>query len=92
MMSNCKNCGAVLTQVDDVLKCEYCNSIYEYIPKVDDIRQIIKINIGGTIRKFYIYMVEAEQPTTCYTTLASESYKTYITNRPILTLTLQSLD
>lgn len=92
MMSNCKNCGAVLTQVDDVLKCEYCDSIYEYIPKVDDIRQIIKINIGGTIRKFYTYTVEAEQPTTCYTTLASESYKTYIVNRPLLTLTLHSLD
>lgn len=92
MMSNCKNCGAVLTQVDDVLKCEYCDSIYEYIPKVDDIRQIIKINIGGTIRKFYIYTVETEQPTTYYTTLASESYKTYIVNRPSLTLTLHSLD
>lgn len=92
MMSNCKNCGAVLTQVDDVLKCEYCDSIYEYIPKVDDIRQIIKINIGGTIRKFYIYTVEAEQSTMEYTTLDGTLGRTYITNRPSLTLTLHSLD
>lgn len=92
MMSNCKNCGAVLTQVDDVLKCEYCDSIYEYITKVDDIRQIIKINIGGTIRKFYIYTVEAEQDTMSYTTLAGDLDRTYIVNRPLLTLTLHSLD
>ena len=48
--------------------------------------------IGGTIRKFYIYTVEAEQSTMSYTTLANESYKTYIVSRPSLTLTLQSLD
>lgn len=92
MMSNCKNCGAVLTQVDDVLKCEYCDSIYEYIPKVDDIRQIIKINIGGTIRKFYIYTVEAESSTMEYTTLAGDLHRSYIVNRPLLTLTLHGLD
>ena len=92
MMTNCKNCGATLTQVDDILKCEYCDSIYEYIPRVDDIRQIIKINIGGTIRKFYIYTVEAESPTTEYTTLDGTLSRTYITNGPMLTLTLQSLD
>lgn len=92
MMTNCKNCGATLTQVDDMLKCEYCDSIYEYIPKVNDIRQIIKINIGGTVRKFYIYSVEAESPTIEYMTLDDTLSRTYITHRPLLTLTLQSLD
>lgn len=92
MMSNCKNCGATLTQVDDILKCEYCDSIYEYIPKVNDIRQIIKINIGGTVRKFYIYSVDAESPTVEYTTLDGNLHKSYIVNRPLLTLTLHSLD
>ena len=92
MMTNCKNCGATLMQVDDILKCEYCDSIYEYIPRVNDIRQIIKINIGGTVRKFYIYTVEVESPTMEYTTIDGSLNRTYITNRPILTLTLQSLD
>ncbi len=50
MLTNCKNCGAVLVNG----KCEYCGSEYEYIPNIGNFQQIIKINIHGKVHKFYI--------------------------------------
>ncbi len=54
MLTNCKNCGASLKNG----KCNYCGTEYEFIPQVNDFREIIKINIYGTVRKFYVSCIE----------------------------------
>lgn len=53
MTTNCKNCGAPLHSTT----CEYCGTEYEWISEINDFKQVIKINIHGRIRKFYIQCI-----------------------------------
>lgn len=68
-ITNCKNCGAVLKD----MKCAYCGSEYEYIPEFNDFKQIFKVKVGGTIRKFYVNSVQIEPCIDTYRTIYGKS-------------------
>lgn len=87
MLTNCKNCGAPLKD----MKCEYCGTEYDYIPSIDSMEQVIKINIHGVVRRFYIGEVEVEP--TYYDiprTIDGEMHCTRISHEPNIRLTMVS--
>lgn len=91
MLTNCKNCGAPLCTNEDSLKCEYCGTEYEYIPDITDYKQVIKLRIGPTIRKFYISTIECYPESIDTTTLCDNTKCAYIVDNK-LELTLISYD
>lgn len=87
MLTNCKNCGAPLKD----MKCEYCGTEYDYIPSIGSMERVIKININGVVRRFYIGKVEVEP---IYydipRTIDGERHCTKIEHEPNIRLTMVS--
>lgn len=80
--TNCKNCGAPLhyNKDEELLKCDYCGSEYEFIPTIKDFRQVIKFYIGGRVRKFYISEIRCTPITETFRTFVGDTYTTTIQN------------
>lgn len=57
----CQNCGANLKAYPDengVIKCPYCETEYYYDSYLDSGFQVVRLNIYGKERKFYISEIE----------------------------------